>query len=50
MFTTLFAVSEIILSAFAGDATIVDGVDGAMVVATEAAGATVVVQPIGDGA
>jgi len=49
MFTTLFAVSEIILSALAGDAAIIDGVDGAMVVATEAAGAAVVVKPIGDG-
>ena len=44
------SVSEVILSALASDWAVVDGVDGAMVVATEAAGATVVVQPIGDGA
>ena len=40
-------VSEVILSAFAGDLAVVDGVDGTMVIAAETTCAAVIIFPFG---
>ena len=43
-------INKVILSAFAGNGTIVDGVDGTMVVTGKTAGTLTVVEPLGRGA